>query len=156
MLLDRTVGPITTPNLQQANARGLPRSIGALLAGLLVGVILSVGTDVLMRATGALPRLGQPAGNMPLLLATLYRTLYGVAGSYMAARLAPNRPMRHALVLGVFGLVVSTAGAVATWNRQPSLGPHWYPVALIVLAIPTAWVGGNLRLCSWIQAATEL
>ncbi|HXY52836.1 MAG TPA: hypothetical protein VEI01_25545 [Terriglobales bacterium] len=93
---------------------------------------------------------------MPLLLATLYRTLYGVAGSYMAARLAPNRPMRHALVLGVFGLVVSTAGAVATWNRQPSLGPHWYPVALIVLAIPTAWVGGNLRLCSWIQAATEL
>ena len=138
---------MTTFNLQPANpARGLPRSIGALLAGLLVGVILSIGTDILMQAIGVLPQLGEPAGNTPLLLATFYRTLYGVGGSYIAARFAPKRPMAHALLLGVFGFVVSTAGAVAPWNRQPSLGPHWHPVALIVLAIPTAWVGGNLRV----------
>jgi hypothetical protein len=36
----------------------------------------------------------------------------GIAGSYIAARLAPNRPMGHALVLGAFGLVVSVVGAV--------------------------------------------
>jgi len=111
-----------------------------LLAGLLVGVILSIGTDILMQAIGVLPQLGEPAGNTPLLLATFYRTLYGVAGSYIAARLAPNRPMGHALLLGVFGFVVSTAGAVATWNRQPSVSCR------AVLAIPTAWVGGNLRV----------
>jgi hypothetical protein len=36
-----------------------------------------------------------------LLLATAYRTVYGVAGSDLAARLAPGRPMAHALALGV-------------------------------------------------------
>jgi multisubunit Na+/H+ antiporter MnhB subunit len=54
--------------------------------------------------------------------------------------------MGHALVLGGLGLIVSIVGAIVTWNRQPSLGPHWYPVALIVLAIPTAWAGGKLRV----------
>ena len=40
----------------------------------------------------------------------------------------------------------STAGAVVTWNKGPVFGPHWYPVALVVLAIPTAWAGGKIRL----------
>ncbi len=43
------------------------------------------------------------------------------------------------------GLAVSIVGAVATWNRGPAFGPHWYPLALVVLAIPQAWAGGRLR-----------
>jgi hypothetical protein len=54
--------------------------------------------------------------------------------------------MLHALVLGSLGFVASIVGAVATWNSVPSLGPHWYPIALIVLALPPAWAGGKLRL----------
>jgi hypothetical protein len=81
-----------------------------------------------------------------LLLATIYRTIYGVFGSYIAARLAPDRPMLHAMILGVLGFAVSILGAVATWNGGPAFGPHWYPVALVVLALPTAWVGGKIRL----------
>ncbi len=122
------------------------QSIGAVLAGILAGAIPSLVTDMAMSSLGVLPHLGQPAGDAPLLLATAYRTVYGVAGSYIAARLAPNRPMGHALVLGVLGCLVSIAGAVTTWNRQPSLGPHWYPVALVLLAIPTAFAGGKLRV----------
>ena len=52
----------------------------------------------------------------------------------------------HALVLGLSGFVVSIVGAVVTWNKGPAYGPHWYPVALVILAIPTAWVGGKLWL----------
>jgi len=52
--------------------------------------------------------------------------------------------MLHALVLGLAGFVVSTAGAIATWNAGPAFEPKWYPLALVVLAIPTAWVGGRL------------
>jgi len=66
----------------------------------------------------------------PLLLATVYRTVYGVLGSYIIARLAPDRPMQHALVGGFVGLVVSILGAAVTWNKGPAFGPHWYPVAL--------------------------
>jgi hypothetical protein len=78
-------------------------------------------------------------------LATAYRTVYGVAGSYATARLAPNRPMMHALVLGGLGLVVCVVGSVATWNRGPEFGPHWYPLALVALAMPQSWLGAKLR-----------
>jgi len=54
--------------------------------------------------------------------------------------------MQHALAGGFIGLVVSIVGAAVTWNKGPAFGPHWYPLALIVLVMPTAWVGGKLRL----------
>ena len=124
--------------------RRILRSIGAVIAGMLAGILLSLGTDLLMHAIGYFPPLGQPMASGPLVVATVYRTIYGVASSYIAARLAPYRPMFHAMVLGVLGFVVSTIGAVVTWNKGPAFGPHWYPVALIVLALPTAWLGGAL------------
>ncbi len=120
------------------------RSIGAVLAGLFAGAILSLGNDMVLHAIGVFPAWGQPMSEALFLLATAYRTVYSVAGCYLAARLAPDRPMQHAMALGVVGLVVSIVGAVATWNRE--LGPHWYPLALVALAIPCAWVGGRLRL----------
>ncbi|HWW17242.1 MAG TPA: hypothetical protein VNY81_01375 [Candidatus Saccharimonadales bacterium] len=122
------------------------RSIGAVLAGILAGVIITIATDAVLHVIGVFPPLGQTMSNQLFLLATAYRIVYGVLGSYVIARLAPDRPVQHALVGGVLGLVVSTVGAVVTWNRVPSLGPHWYPVALIVTALPCAWLGGKLRL----------
>jgi hypothetical protein len=126
--------------------RRLVRSLIALLAGMLAGVVLSIGTDIVLHLIGLFPALGEPVSSPFLALATVYRSVYGIIGAYIAARLAPNQPMTHALVLGIIGLVVSTVGAVVTWNKGPAYGPHWYPVALIVLAIPTAWVGGKLRV----------
>jgi hypothetical protein len=124
--------------------RRMGRSIGAVLLGFLAVVVLSIGTDVLLHAAGIFPPLGQPVSDALLVLATAYRTVYTIAGCYLAARLAPDRPMTHALALGLLGLVISIIGAVATWNRGPAFGPHWYPVALVVLAMPCAWVGGRL------------
>lgn len=126
--------------------RRLGRSLLALLVGMLAGIVLSIGTDVVLHVIGLFPALGEPVSSPLLGLATSYRSVYGVIGAYIAARLAPNQPMTHALVLGIVGFVVSIVGAVVTWNKGPAFGPHWYPVALIVLAIPTAWVGGKLRM----------
>ena len=128
--------------------RRIGRSIAAVLAGMFVGVLLTIGTDVVLHIVGVFPLWGQSMADFDgaLLLATVYRTIYGIAGSYIAARLAPNRPMLHALVLGAIGLAVSIVGTVVTWNRGPAFGPHWYPLALIVLALPQAWAGGKLRL----------
>jgi hypothetical protein len=114
------------------------------LAGALAGIVLSVGTDEMLRVAGVFPPGGQPVADGPLLLATVYRTVYGVAGSYLTARLAPNQPMRHALVLGALGLAANIAGAVATWNAGPAFGAKWYPLALIATAMPCAWAGGRL------------
>jgi hypothetical protein len=128
--------------------RRIGRSIGALLAGIFAGITLSLGTDVLLHATHVFPPWGASlvGYDAALLLATIYRSIYGVAASYITARLAPNRPMLHAMVLGILGLVVTILGAIATWNKGPAFGSHWYPIALIVLALPTAWVGGRIRL----------
>ena len=108
-------------------------------------VVLSLGTNLVLHATGIFPPWGQPMSGTLFLLATVHRAVYGVAGSCLMARLAPNRPLQHALAGGVVGLVLSTVAAVATWNRGPEFGPHWYPVTLVVLAMPTAWAGGKLH-----------
>ena len=123
----------------------LGRSIGAVIAGIVIAVALTLGTDLVLHAVGFFPPAGQPATDGPLVVATLYRIVYGVAGSYVSARLAPNRPMWHALIPGILGFVVSIVGAVATWNRGAAFGPHWYPLALIVTALPCAWLGGWMR-----------
>lgn len=121
------------------------RRIGAVLAGLVAVVVLSIGTDMALRGAGVFPRLGERMSDALLLLATAYRAFYSVAGSYLAARLAPDRPMAHALALGAVGMAVSITGAVATWNAGAAYDPKWYPLALIIIAMPCAWVGGKLR-----------
>jgi hypothetical protein len=126
--------------------RGILRSIGAVVAGLLVIVVLSFATDVLMHATGIFPPWFHYMADSLFVLATAYRSVYSVLGCYITARLAPNRPMLHSLILGVVGLVLSIAGAVGTWNKGREFGPKWYPFALVVISIPLAWVGGKIRL----------
>jgi hypothetical protein len=92
---------------------------------------------------GVLPSLGGGAMNdTQSLIAASYRTLYGVISSYVVARLAPYGPVGHALTGGAIGMALAMAGAVATWNQ--GLGPHWYPISLVITALPSAWVGGKL------------
>ena len=52
--------------------------------------------------------------------------------------------MGHALTLGVVGLLAAIAGTIATWDKGPEFGPKWYPLALVVTAIPCTWLGGKL------------
>jgi uncharacterized MnhB-related membrane protein len=94
--------------------RRIGRSIVAVIAGMLVGIVLTLGTDVVLHAVGVFPPWGASMVGFdgPLLLATVYRTVYGVLGSYIIARLAPDRPMQHALVGGFLGLVVSIVGDI--------------------------------------------
>lgn len=126
----------------------LGRSILAVLVGIIVGVLLTLGTDEVLHIIGVFPpwKASMAGYDGALALATAYRTIYSILGSYIVARLAPRRPMKHAMIGGWIGLLVSLAGAVATWNGGPAFGPHWYPVALVVIALPTAWAGAKLRL----------
>ena len=122
------------------------KSIGAVVVGALVGILFSTGTDAVMRAMGYFTEGGRRMGNGPFAIATIYRVVYGIAGAYLTARLAPNRPLIHAIVLGFLGFFASIVGAAAMWNQLPALAPKWYPLVLVVLALPTAWAGGTIRL----------
>ncbi|SEB42902.1 hypothetical protein SAMN05216452_1147 [Nitratireductor aquibiodomus] len=122
---------------------GVLRSIGAVFLGLAVIFILSLGMDQLMHSLEIYPPWDQPMVDVEDgLLALGYRTPIAIFGCYLAARFAPRAPMAHALVLGGIGVVLSTLGAVAMWQ----MGMHWYPIALILISLPCAWIGGKLYL----------
>lgn len=123
--------------------RRLGRTTIAVLTGFVVIVALSIGVDQVLHVLGVYPPWGQPMYDRTLnALALSYRILISVLGCYITARLAPHAPMRHALILGAIGVVVSTAGALATMGKN--LGPMWYPLALVVVSLPCAWLGGRL------------
>lgn len=124
------------------------RSVAAVLLGFVAVVVLSLGTDQVLHMLQVYPPWGEPMYDAGLnLLALSYRIVYGVAGGYIAARLAPNAPMRHALVLGAVGLAMSIAGAVAMWDA----GANWYPVSLALTALPCSWLGGTLHRRSHVD-----
>jgi hypothetical protein len=137
--------PLASPAPTTVPPRRLARSVGAVLAGLVAVFVLSLGTDQVLHVLHVYPPWGQPMYEPGLnLLALAYRTVYAVLGSWVAARLAPRNPMRHALALGAVGFVLSTAGAVAAVTMA-DLGPTWYPIALVLTALPCAWAGGALE-----------
>jgi peptidoglycan/LPS O-acetylase OafA/YrhL len=125
--------------------RSMLRSIGAVFAGLVAIVVLSLVTDTILHATGIYPPWFQPMDTHFWVLALLYRVVYGIIGGSLTARLAPGRPIRHAMILGVIGLVLSLLGAIGTWNKGPEYGPKWFSLALIAIAVPCSWAGGKLH-----------
>lgn len=119
------------------------KSIVALIAGFAALVILSIATDTVLEKAGIMKI--DPFNDNPVWLILIiigYRTAYSIFGCYLAARLAPKNPMKHALILGAIGVVLTTIGTIVMWD----VPPHWYPISLAVLTMPAAWVGGRLGL----------
>ena len=129
---------------QNEPPRHRARSALALLSGFVLVVALSLGTDQLFHVLNVYPAWGEPMYDFGLnLLALSYRIVYAVAGSYVAAVLAPRFPMRHAMYLGYIGLVLSILGAIGAIAMKA--GAIWYPIALVLTTLPCAWLGGALH-----------
>ncbi len=119
------------------------KSIGAILGGMIAGAVLSVVTDIVLEKAGVFP---PPKSGLfdwwMLLLALVYRSIYTIASGYITAALAPDRPLRHAIILGIIGFVVTILGSVANWDKSAA----WYPLALILITLPCTWLGGWLAV----------
>jgi len=120
----------------------MKKSVLAVAVGALAVIGVTTLVDAVLHVLGVYPPIDQPIDNWLALLAAAYRTVIGVGGAWLTARLAPSRPMTHAMILGYIGAVLGLVGVVATWNL--GLGPRWYPIALVVLAIPQSWAGGRI------------
>ena len=120
--------------------RRLWRSVLAIIAGMVLIFGLSMAVDELAYRAGLFPRDGVTYAPIPYVIATIYRGAIGIAGAWLAARLAPSDPMRHALIIGLIGVVLTALGLIAALTRD--MGPVWYPVALILITMPCAWLGG--------------
>jgi hypothetical protein len=53
---------------------------------------LSIGTDTALHALGVYPALGQRMSDDLLVLATVYRTIYGILGSFVTRASLPTGP----------------------------------------------------------------
>jgi hypothetical protein len=118
------------------------KSVFAVVAGVLFIIVVTTLVDIALHIAGVFPAADQPLDDSLALLATSYRVVISVIGAWLTARLAPGRPMKHAMILGYVGTVLGLVGIIVTWNL--GLGPKWYPIALAVLAIPQCWAGGRL------------
>lgn len=116
-----------------------PRRMGAVLAGLAAIFATSMGTDAVLHGTGVYPPMGERMSDGLFVLATAYRILYGILGCWLAARLAPDHPARHAWALAGIGVVFSIAGAAAMWE----MGPPWYSLGIIAINPLCAWAGAR-------------
>lgn len=120
------------------------RSIAAVFVAFVAVIALSIGTDVILHEWQFYPPWDQgmhdPLQNA---VALLYRCAYAVLGGYIASKFAPFRPVNHALVLGAIGFASALIGYFKMWT--PAIGPAWYPLALVLTAIPCSWLGGVLQ-----------
>lgn len=117
----------------------------AILAGIASGVVLSIGTDIIMESAGVYPSFadqmnGTQLTTLQLLLATLYRSFYTVVSGFVCYKLAPHHPMRYAKALGIIAVVANVMGLIIL----PDASQMWYPIALAVLAFPCCYWGGKI------------
>jgi len=119
------------------------RSVGAIVAGFVAVFVLSLGTDQVLHALSVYPPWGEPMAGALFMVATGYRIVYTILGGYITARLAPHAPVRHALILGLVGLVAGLIGVMVN-VAKPELGPLWYSIAVLITGPPCAWLGGVL------------
>lgn len=124
-------------------APSFSRSVLAIVVGLAINFVAGLGLDQIFHMLGVYPPWGVPMNDPgDNALALSYRIVIAMLSCYVAGRIAPWAPMRHALILGGIGFVLSTLGAIAA--SQMALGPIWYPVALVAVTLPCAWLGGAL------------
>jgi hypothetical protein len=119
------------------------RSIGAIAAGFVLVVVLSIGADILFRALfpGSFDAAGRSTAGTVLLVTLGYVTVFAITGAYLTARLAPNRPLGHALTLGAIAFILSLPATIAAWDSAPV----WYHIGALALILPASWLGGRLR-----------
>ena len=133
---------MSTIAIESNKPRRLGRSVVAMVAAFVANVVLSLATDQLFHTIGVYPPWGQPMHEPGLnALALSYRIVYGVIGGVIVAHLAPRAPMRHAVILGIIGTAVAALGAVVAIAKD--LGPAWFPITLVALSLPTAWLGAT-------------
>jgi hypothetical protein len=120
------------------------KNVLAVVAGLAFVIAVTKGVDFAMERTGVFSaELGEMTTS-DYLLATAYRLVIAVIGGWITARLAASQPLMLAILLGAIGTVIGLAGLFVVWQASPALGPVWYPLALVLTAVPCTWFGGRL------------
>ncbi|MBL7922289.1 MAG: hypothetical protein JNJ40_18385 [Bacteroidia bacterium] len=117
------------------------KSIGAIVAGFLLGAVLSILGDIIFNSIGLMNMEKFTETSTGIIFAIIvYRFTFNVVGCYLTAKLAPNKPMKHALIIGLIGTVLAILGSAAMWDKAVA----WYNISVILISFPSAWLGAKL------------
>src|SRR5437016_12142903 len=105
------------------------QSIWAVVAGAVVAIVATTLVDVVLHIAHVFAPINDPINDALALLATSYRIAIGVAGAWLTARLAPDKRLKHALILGCLVVARGLVGLVVPRRKGP--GPHWDPIDLV-------------------------
>lgn len=120
------------------------RSILSIIAGFILIGVLAFGADAVVRVAmpgWTLSPTGRVESAPVLLFITAYVFVFAVFGCYITAWLAPHSPMKHALILGLLGLLFNIVGTIMMWHTAPA----WFHIVNLILVMPASWLGGRLR-----------
>lgn len=109
--------------------------LGTLLTAPLLGVAFGVGPET---PDSRIQELLAAPGF--ILAATAHGTFFTALGGYIAARLAPEDPLRHSVIVGALSLVLAILLATT-----PGEGPEpawWVDAVGYLIAVPAAAAGG--------------
>jgi hypothetical protein len=114
----------------------------ALVAGFMayIGVAI-LGFWVVEKMLGPLVFRDPDPSTIMLSLLLLVATFSTVFGCYLAARLAPAAPRKHAMVLGTICFLLSLIATLQVFGDYPL----WYLGTGLLLILPAAWAGGEVR-----------
>lgn len=124
--------------------RAIIGSAAAIIAGIGVNIVLSLALDSAFQALGVLPPPGQAVSDLLHLLPFSYRAGIAILGFYVAARLAPSRPLLHALALASIAFLLTVANTIASWRVHGAAEPQWFQLAILALLFPMAWLGSRI------------
>jgi len=135
------------PRSIEVNVRQLLRSILAVFVGLLTGGIVIAGIQSINLFTMSTPapdpfkhpkEFDQFIANAPasMFLVVLLAYIVGpFIGGWVAARLAPSRPIVHGMIIGVFFLLAGIS------NLMQFTHPLWFAIASMSVFLPMAFLG---------------
>lgn len=117
------------------------KSLVAIINGFLSVGALSIFTDIILLKIGVLPP-GALFDPFLLSIVLTYRTIYTILGGFLVAKLAPEKPVLHAVIMGAIGMIPAIFGAVV----MKEYGPMWYSLAIVIEAIPCTYIGARLAI----------
>jgi hypothetical protein len=129
------------------------RNILAILAGFVLTLLLTRGTDILLEGVGIFPTVEEQQKNgfnvlWMNIVAIFYRIVFTMLGGYITARTAASNPGRNVNILGIIGTIIAVVGNIVVYQipEMANVLPLWFSVVLVLIAYPFTYAGGRLAI----------
>jgi hypothetical protein len=134
----RSLPRLAADAIRRSGMRGAVSVLVAMIAGYALLAVLVIGGDMI--AGMFVP--SDPASVITALVSIVLAVVSALAAGYVAARLAPSAPLVAATALGVLCVVIG----LGTFALGDVGVPTWYWMALQLVVLPSAVLGGLARV----------